>query len=118
MAHDKVYGKCENYCDVEVIAKENLMVLFGDSVTIEANQDEMCTITPPENFRAVDYVIVGAGRTESNYGRSYVNFTDPTIQNVFVVNAVIFTNSSINVTLKNNTSSSSTVRPYVVLMKR
>lgn len=24
MAHNKVYGKCENYCDVEVMSKEEV----------------------------------------------------------------------------------------------
>lgn len=46
MAHDKVYGACENLCKVEVIAKENFAIVTG-ALTNETGWIE---VNYPEGF--------------------------------------------------------------------
>ena len=60
MAHEKVYGICENKCKVEVIPKKNLLILEGE---VQLNSGVGKTIPVEVDVALEDYVVMGLFQT-------------------------------------------------------
>lgn len=73
MGHNKVYGKCENFCDVEVIAKENIAIIEGD-FTFTSSETEGIDIEYPEGFNMNNSIILSVMNkfsTTNNWDEEY-----------------------------------------------
>lgn len=121
MAHDKVYGKCENLCDVEVIAKENIAVLTG-AMEIESERPGSTTIDYPSGFTKDNCVPIAFGINREGYSEWGLNFYGVYEGSVDLIRvsfnrAINLNTDNISVRVINPVTSSITVNYKIVLMK-
>ena len=77
MAHEKVFGICENKCKVEVVAKENVAIFNFEQNFKESGENQVVsgTLTLPDGFTAENSHIVSAKWMLNDQGK-YIIATD------------------------------------------
>ena len=119
MAHNKVYGHCENLCEVEVIAKENIAVINGSSV-VEASATGTINIDYPTGFTADNCVPISLGiKVLDAKGFNYVGHkvdAGSLLNNAYDRNLNLKTDS-IQLMVANANTSEKTVNYKIVLLK-
>lgn len=115
MAHEKVYGICENKCKVEVIPKSNLLLLTGSISSVSNNADGNKTFSDLDynNYHVVSVKYrLGSGNWIApqayavGWGSVY-NTGHP----------VIKSNGNLSVSFHNNSGSNCTIYYEILLMK-
>ncbi len=119
MGHNKVYGHCENFCNVEVVAKENFALITG-SGTMEASVDYNFTIDYPTGFTKDNCVVMAFGvkvieAKGFEFSGNYVDSGD-ILRNSYK-RTISLANDNIEGTIRNPNSSSKEVSYKIVLLK-